>query len=104
MTNNKTSGASKAATKRGAPRAAANRTQAPSGQGNPPQGTRRHTPGTVDDAIAKAQQGRVNVSPAKAVEMAGQLYTRGQFGQAVRVCSQIVQARPGNSDAQNILG
>ena len=48
--------------------------------------------------------GRVNVTPAKAIEMAGKLYTRGQFPQAVRVCRQIVESRPANSDAHNILG
>lgn len=60
--------------------------------------------GTVDDAIAKAQQGRVNVTPAKGIEMAGQLYSRGQFAQAERVCRQIIAARPANGDAHNILG
>jgi len=58
----------------------------------------------VDEAIAKAQAGRVNVSPVKAVEMAGQLYSRGQYGQAQRVCRQIIEARPANADAHNILG
>ncbi len=61
-------------------------------------------PGTVDDAIAKAQHGRVNVSPARAVEMAGQLYSRGKFAQAERVCRQIIRERPANADAHNILG
>lgn len=61
-------------------------------------------PGSVDDAIAKAQQGRVNVTPAKGIEMAGQLYSRGQFAQAERVCRQIIAARPANGDAHNILG
>jgi hypothetical protein len=28
---------------------------------------------SIDETIAKAQQGRVNVTPAKAIEMAGQL-------------------------------
>ena len=59
---------------------------------------------TLDEAIAKAQHGRVNVTPAKAIEMAGQLYTRRQFAQAERVCRQIIEARPGNADAHNILG
>ena len=36
--------------------------------------------------------------------MAGQLYTRGQYAQAERVCRQIIAARPGNADAHNILG
>ena len=51
-----------------------------------------------------AQQGRVNVTPAKAVEMAGKLYREGKFEQAAKVCLQILAARPGNADAHNILG
>ena len=82
------------------------------GQGSSPQQpARANTParnaanaGRVDDAIAKAQSGRVNVSPGKAVEMAGQLYSRGQHVQAMRVCRQIISARPANADAHNILG
>ena len=58
----------------------------------------------ADAAIAIAQQGRVNVTPEKAVEMAGKLYGRGNFLQASRVCRQIIQSRPGNADAHNILG
>jgi tetratricopeptide (TPR) repeat protein len=61
-------------------------------------------PGSVDDAINKALTGRVNVTPAKAIEMAGQLYQRRQFPQAIRVCRQIIEARPANADAHNILG
>jgi tetratricopeptide (TPR) repeat protein len=68
------------------------------------QGQRAMRPGNVDDAINKALHGRVNVTPAKAIEMAGQLYSRGQFAPAARVCRQIVDARPGNADAHNILG
>src|ERR671926_421687 len=41
---------------------------------------------------------------AKAIEMAGQLYSRRQYVQAERVCRQIIAARPGNADAHNILG
>jgi tetratricopeptide (TPR) repeat protein len=58
----------------------------------------------INEAIAKAQHGSVNVSAAKAVEMAGQLYGSGQFTQAERVCRQILQTLPGNADAHNILG
>jgi tetratricopeptide (TPR) repeat protein len=84
------------------------------GQGSKPldsQGGRSAPPGkpaadqpSVDDAIAKAQRGRVSVSPVRAVEMAGQLYTRRQYGQAAKVCRQILSARPGNADAHNIMG
>src|SRR5687767_225838 len=59
---------------------------------------------SVDQAIAIAQQGRVNVTPAKAIEMAGTLFRQGKFGQAQKVCMQIIEARPSNADAQNILG
>jgi len=60
--------------------------------------------GNVSDAIAQAQTGRVNVTPAKAVEMAGQLYSRRQFAQAERVCRQIIASRPAIADAHNVLG
>src|SRR5215210_1364853 len=59
---------------------------------------------SVDQAIANAQQGRVNVTPAKAIEMAGTLFRQGKFGQAEKVCRQIIESRPSNADAQNILG
>lgn len=58
----------------------------------------------IDQAIAKAQQGRVNVTPAKAIEMAGKLYSDGKYRQAERVCRQIIDSRPGQADAHNILG
>jgi tetratricopeptide (TPR) repeat protein len=64
----------------------------------------RRGPSTIDETIAKAQHGRVNITPAKAIEMAGQLYSRRQYGQAERVCRQIIAARPANGDAHNILG
>ncbi len=70
--------------------------------------TKSSTPGaaaaeTVDEAIARAQQGRVNVTPTKAVEMAGTLFRQGKFGQAELLCRQLIEARPANADAQNIL-
>lgn len=58
----------------------------------------------LDQTIARAQQGRVNVSPEKAVQMAGKLYGEGRFAQAERVCRQIIEARPANPDAHNLLG
>jgi tetratricopeptide (TPR) repeat protein len=61
-------------------------------------------PRGLDQTIARAQQGRVTVTPAKAVNMAAKLYSEGKYGQAERVCRQIIQARPGNADAHNILG
>ena len=79
---------------------------APRAQRNPAtrQGQRPANPASVDEAIAKAQTGRVNVPPAKAIEMAGKLYSRNQYTQAERVCRQIIAARPANADAHNILG
>ncbi|WP_265561655.1 tetratricopeptide repeat-containing sulfotransferase family protein [Sphingomicrobium arenosum] len=58
----------------------------------------------VEQAISGAQTGKVNVTPIKAVEMAGKLYGQGKYDQAERVCRQIVEARPGMADAHNILG
>jgi len=65
---------------------------------------RKTGPSLADDRIAKAQHGRVNVSPAQAIEMAGKLYTGKKYNQAERVCRQVISARPANSDAHNILG
>jgi len=59
---------------------------------------------TVDQAINQAQQGRVNVSAEKAVQMAVKLYSEGKFAQAERITRQIIEARPANADAHNILG
>jgi tetratricopeptide (TPR) repeat protein len=102
MTNNKSSSAPKAATNKAAPQAGANRPK--QAQAANPQGQRARRPSTIDETIAKAQHGRVNVTPAKAIEMAGQLYSRGQYAQAERVCRQIIASRPANADAHNILG
>jgi len=60
--------------------------------------------GPVDQAIAQAQKGNINVSAEQAVQMAIKLYSEGKFAQAERVCRQIVEARPQNADAHNILG
>ena len=49
---------------------------------------KRATSGTVDQVIAQAQQGKVNVTPEKAVQMAIKLYGEGKFAQVgVEVCS-----------------
>jgi tetratricopeptide (TPR) repeat protein len=104
MSTSKTSSAAKAATNKAAPAAAANRPARAQGAAASPQQQRARGPSTIDETIAKAQHGRVNVTPAKAIEMAGQLYSRRQYAQAERVCRQIISARPGNPDAHNILG
>lgn len=75
------------------------------GAGSGPQGQTKQAPAiSIDQAIARAQQGRVNVTPQKAMQMAGKLYSEGKFGQAEKVCRQIIAARPDNADAHNILG
>ena len=86
-----------------APKAATNQAASPASNPNV-QPQRPRGPSTIDETIEKAQHGRVNITPAKAVEMAGQLYSRRQYDQAERVCRQIIAARPGNGDAHNILG
>jgi len=58
----------------------------------------------VTQAIARAQQGKVRVTPEKAIEMAGRLFGERKFDQAERACRQIIAARPENADAHNILG
>src|SRR4051794_38860142 len=60
--------------------------------------------GGMEGTIKRAQDGQVNITPAKAVEMAGTLFSQGKYAQAERVCRQIIGARPGNADASNILG
>jgi tetratricopeptide (TPR) repeat protein len=104
MTNSKTSTAPKGAAKKAAPAAARTAPGRPAAASPQQQQQRAVSPANVDDAISKAQHGRVNVTPAKAIEMAGQLYSRGQYGQAERVCQQIISSRPGIADAHNILG
>ena len=104
MTDRKTSSAPKAAPKEAAPPAGVNRPRQPQGGAPNPQARQQRRPSTIDETIAKAQHGRVNITPAKAIEMAGQLYSRRQYAQAERVCRQIIASRPGNADAHNILG
>ncbi len=68
------------------------------------QGEQEAAPLSIEQAIGRAQHGRVNVTPQKAIEMAGKLYTEGKFAQAEKVCRQTIAARPANADAHNILG
>lgn len=63
-----------------------------------------HKPENVDQAIQQAQHGRVSVTPERAIEMAGTLYAQGKYGQAERVCRQIIGAKPDSADAHNVLG
>jgi len=102
MTNNKTTKAPASGAKK--PGAAGANRQSPRRAAVAPRRPGQGPNANLDETIAQAQKGRVNVTPSKAVEMAGQLYTRGLYGQAARVCSQIIEARPANADAQNIFG
>lgn len=81
-----------------------NPSAAQAGAPNRPQGQAAAGANPVDQSIARAQQGRVNVTPARAIEMAGKLFNQGKYDQAERVCRQIIEARPSNADAHNILG
>ncbi len=58
----------------------------------------------TNEAIQRAQHGKVNVTAEKAVEMAGRLFNERKYDQAERACRQIIAARPTNADAHNILG
>ena len=91
MAKTKTTTAPKRATPAGdAPR----KTAPPATAGAAARRPRTRPTANVDEAIAKAQHGRVNVSPAKAVEMAGKLYTRRQFAQAEKVAGRSSRPAP----------
>jgi len=47
---------------------------------------------------------KVAVPIAEALEIAGQAYSQGQYDRAERVCRQIVERRPNQPDAFNVLG
>jgi len=59
---------------------------------------------SVQAALAQAQKGSVNVTPAKAIQMAIELFGARKYAQAERVCRQIISSRPDNADAHNVLG
>lgn len=58
----------------------------------------------TDELIRKVQTGSEQMTEANATALAGELYGRGKFKQAVNVCRQILQHRPNIADAHNILG
>ena len=51
-----------------------------------------------------APDSSVEMTPAKAVELAGQFFTQGRYQDANRVCRQIISQTPNQADAYNILG
>ncbi|GAD49081.1 hypothetical protein NT2_05_00020 [Caenibius tardaugens NBRC 16725] len=63
---------------------------------------------TVDDAldeiIAAIQNGSRRVTEKEALAIAGKLYSRHRYGQAVNVCAQMLKQKPNLADAQSILG
>ncbi len=63
-------------------------------------------PGLADDAAPdpNGPVGKVAVPVAKALEVAGQLYLAGRLVEAERVSRQIIERRPNNPDAYNLLG
>lgn len=58
----------------------------------------------IDDLQKKADNGHVPMSPAKAIELAGKLYTDRRYRDAETICRQILEQTPNNPDAHNILG
>lgn len=52
---------------------------------------------------AKPKTKQVPMTAAKAIESAGDLYSKGRFPQAENLCRQIVKNHPTNADAHNIL-
>lgn len=58
----------------------------------------------TDELIQKVQKGSEQMTEAKAIALAGELYDRGKLQQAVNVCRQILQHRGDVADAHNILG
>lgn len=61
-------------------------------------------PLVTDEMIAKVQRGSLQMTEDKAIAMAGELYARGKFGQAEKVCRQVISHKPTIADAHNILG
>jgi tetratricopeptide (TPR) repeat protein len=57
-----------------------------------------------DDLIDQVQTGSARMTESKAMALAIELYGRGKYGQAIKVCQQIIQHRDTLADAHNILG
>lgn len=58
----------------------------------------------TDEVIQKVQKGSMEMPESKAIALAGELFTRGKYGQAANVCRQIIKNNPSQADACNILG
>ena len=54
--------------------------------------------------VKQGESGPTEMTPAKAVDLAGQFFTQGRYPDALRVCRQIIAQTPNQADAYNILG
>lgn len=59
---------------------------------------------SLDQIIDAIQKGTRRVNEQEALAIAGTLYTRHRYGQAINVCSQLIQQKPGLAEAHSILG
>lgn len=57
-----------------------------------------------DSLIEQVQRGSAQMTESKAIALAAELYGRGKYNQAVKVCHQILQHKSTLADAHNILG
>lgn len=62
------------------------------------------TEAITDEMIEKVQHGTIQLTEEKAIEMARELFRRGQLPQTERVCRQIIEHNPAAAEAHNILG
>jgi len=58
----------------------------------------------TDELIDKVQTGSAQMTEAGAIALAIELYGRRKYGQAIKVCQQIIRHRETAADAHNILG
>jgi len=57
-----------------------------------------------EELIKKIQDGSMRMSETDALAIAGKLYGRRRYGQALNVCRQLLQHKPALSDAHSIQG
>jgi tetratricopeptide (TPR) repeat protein len=58
----------------------------------------------INELHQKSDNGRVALTPEKAIDLAGKLYTDGRYLHAETICRQILAQNPAQADAHNILG
>lgn len=59
---------------------------------------------SLDQIIAAIQKGTRRVNEREALAIAGTLYTRHRYGQAINVCNQMLKQKPALAEAHSILG